>query len=41
MSKGAVDAGEAIAAGARPSGIVFVSGMHAVCDPNWNRSMAD
>ena len=29
MSKGAVDAVEAIAANARPSGIVFVSGIHA------------
>jgi len=28
MSKGAVDAAEAIALGARPSGIVFVSGIH-------------
>jgi hypothetical protein len=29
MSKGAVDAAEAIAAGARPAGIVFVSGIHS------------
>jgi hypothetical protein len=29
MSKGAVDAAQAIAAGARPAGVVFVSGIHS------------
>ena len=29
MSKGSVDAAEAIAAGARPAGVVFVSGIHS------------